>query len=112
VPGGVAGRAGHGAPGRDATTRSESSTAFLPPIESQGNRQHVLSKVRRPARRRGNPSQLDGLRKKERLRELYGQHQPASGSYSLAALASVIGPQAGLDEDIARAWLTEFAAAN
>jgi len=47
------------------------------------------------------PSRLDGLRKKERLRELYGQHQPASGSDSLAALASVIGPQAGLDKDIA-----------
>ena len=58
------------------------------------------------------PSQLDGLRKKERLRELYGQHQPASASDSLAALASVIGPQAGLDEDIALAWLTEFAAAD
>ena len=58
------------------------------------------------------PSQLDGLRKKERLRELYGQHQPASGSDSLAALASVIGPQAGLDEDIALAWLTEFATAD
>ena len=57
------------------------------------------------------PSQLDGLRKKERLRELYDQHQLASGSASLAALAVVIGPQAGLDEDIALAWLAEFAAA-
>jgi integrase len=58
------------------------------------------------------PSQLDGLRKKERLRELYGQHEPASGSDSRAALAAVIGPQAGLEEDIALAWLTEFAAAD
>ena len=57
------------------------------------------------------PSQLDGLRKKERLRELYDQHQLAVGSGGLAALAVVIGPQAGLDEDIALAWLTEFAAA-
>lgn len=57
------------------------------------------------------PSQLDGLRKKERLRELYDQHQPAAGSGGLAALAVVIGPQAGLEEDIALAWLTEFAAA-
>jgi hypothetical protein len=57
------------------------------------------------------PSQLDGLRKKQRLRELYDQHQPPAGSDSLAALAVVIGPQAGLDEDIALAWLTEFAAA-
>jgi hypothetical protein len=36
-----------------------------------------------------------------------------SRSYGLlAALASVIGPQAGLEEDIALAWLTEFAAAD
>jgi hypothetical protein len=58
------------------------------------------------------PAQLDGLRKKQRLRELYDQHQPAAGSDSLAALAVVIGPQAGLDEDIALEWLTEFAAAD
>ena len=57
------------------------------------------------------PSQLDGLRKKQRLRELYDQHQPTAGSGGLAALAVVIGPQAGLDEDIALAWLTEFATA-
>jgi len=36
----------------------------------------------------------------------------ASGNDSLAALAVVIGPQAGLEEDIALAWLTEFAAAD
>jgi hypothetical protein len=58
------------------------------------------------------PAQLDGLRKKRRLRELYDQHQPAAGSDSLAALAVVISPQAGLDEDIVLAWLTEFAAAD
>ena len=58
------------------------------------------------------PSQLDGLRKKERRRELYNQHQPTSEGDSLAALAVVIGPQAGLQEDIALAWLTEFAAAD
>ena len=57
------------------------------------------------------PSQLDGLRKKERLRELYDQHHSATGSDSLAALAAVISPQAGLEGDIALAWLTEFAAA-
>jgi Phage integrase family len=55
------------------------------------------------------PFQLDGLRKKERLRELYGQY-PSTSSDELAALASVIGPQAGLEEDTALAWLTEFAA--
>ena len=57
------------------------------------------------------PSQLDGLRKKQRLRELYDQHQSAAGSDSLAALAVVIGPQAGLDEAIALEWLAEFASA-
>jgi hypothetical protein len=57
------------------------------------------------------PSQLDGFRKEERLCELYDRHQPAAGSDSLAALAGAICPQAGLDEDIALAWFTEFAAA-
>jgi len=57
------------------------------------------------------PSQLDGLRKKERLRELYHDHRlTASGGVGLAALAAIICPQAGL-EDTALAWLTEFAAA-
>jgi integrase len=58
------------------------------------------------------PSQLDGLRKKERLRELYIQHLPNYGGDGLATLATVIGPQAGLEEDTALAWLTEFAAAD
>jgi integrase len=58
------------------------------------------------------PSQLDGLRKKERLRELYQQHMPPSGVDELAVLASVIGPQAGLDEHATLAWLTEFASTN
>src|ERR1017187_8258520 len=57
------------------------------------------------------PSQLDGLRRKERLRELYFQHLPNYGGDGLAALATVIGPQAGLEEDTALAWLMEFAAA-
>jgi len=54
------------------------------------------------------PSQLDGLRKKERLRELYQQHIPSSGSDELAVLASLIGPRAGLDERTTLEWLTEF----
>ena len=57
-------------------------------------------------------SQLDGLRKKERLRELYQQHVPPTGADELAVLASVIGPQAGLDAHTTLAWLTEFAAAD
>jgi hypothetical protein len=55
------------------------------------------------------PSQLDGLRKKERLRELYRQHTPPSGADELAVLASVIGPQGGLDEHVTLEWLMEFA---
>ncbi len=57
------------------------------------------------------PSQLDGLRKKQRLRELYDQRQPTADSDGLPALAAAIGPQTGLDEETALAWLTEFAAA-
>ena len=57
------------------------------------------------------PSQLDGLRKKQRLRELYDRRQPSADGDSLAALAAAIGPQAGLDGEIALAWLTEFATA-
>ena len=67
----------------------------------------------RPAHQRAAaviPSQLDGLRKKERLREIYVQHLPNHGGDGLAALATVIGPQAGLDEDTGPAWLIEFAA--
>jgi hypothetical protein len=52
---------------------------------------------------------LHGLRKEERLRELYYHYRPASGRGGLAA---VIGPQAGLQQDTALAWLTEFAAAD
>jgi integrase len=58
------------------------------------------------------PSQLDGLRKKDRLRELYRQHMPPSSADELAVLASVIGPQAGLDEHTTLGWLTEFASAD
>ena len=56
------------------------------------------------------PSQLDGLRKKERLRELCIQHLPNYSGDGLAALATVIGLQAGLDEATALARLIEFAA--
>ena len=58
------------------------------------------------------PSQLDGLRKKERLRELYYHHVSASGGDGLAVLAAVIGPEAGVDERAALAWLIEFASAD
>ena len=57
------------------------------------------------------PSQLDGLRRKERVRELYRQHQSVSGADGRAALAAVMAAEAGLDEHTALSWLTEFAAA-
>jgi hypothetical protein len=57
------------------------------------------------------PSRLDGLRLKERLRELYRQHLSVSGADGLAALAAVLGVEAGLDEHTALSWLTEFASA-
>jgi integrase len=53
------------------------------------------------------PSQLDGLRKKERLRELYRQAQPDT---DLGDLASTIGPLVGLDHDTTMSLLVEFAA--
>ena len=58
------------------------------------------------------PSQLDELRRKERLRELYRQHLHAPGTDGLSNLAATIGPEVGLDEHTALAWLQEFASAN
>jgi hypothetical protein len=49
---------------------------------------------------------------KERLRELYRHHSSVSNAEELAALAAVIGPEAGLGERAALAWLTEFASAD
>lgn len=54
------------------------------------------------------PAQLDQLRKKEKLRELFGR-QPAVPP-DLAALAADLGPQAGLDQETALPWLASFAA--
>lgn len=51
------------------------------------------------------PSQLDGLRKKERLRELYRQQ---SAGADLAGLAAELAPLAGLDCDAALSLLAEF----
>jgi integrase len=53
------------------------------------------------------PSQLDGLRRQERLRELYRQAAPAADRGDLAA---TLGPLAGLDHDTALRLLNEFAA--
>jgi integrase len=57
------------------------------------------------------PSQLDGLRRKERVRELYRQHLSVSGTDGPAALAAIMAAEAGLDEHTATSWLTEFASA-
>jgi integrase len=57
------------------------------------------------------PSQLDGLRRKERAREVYRQHMSVSGADGPAAIAAVMAAEAGLDEHTALSWLTEFTAA-
>ena len=53
------------------------------------------------------PAQLDGLRKRERLRDLYRQAPPGD---DLGHLASTLGPLAGLDHETALSLLTEFVA--
>jgi hypothetical protein len=63
--------------------------------------------VRRPARRRVIPAQLDGFRKRERLRELY---RLAPHGHDPGHLASTLGPLAGPDHETALNLLTEFAA--
>lgn len=54
------------------------------------------------------PAQLDELRKKERLRELFGQLPDVPDD--LAALAAEIGPLAGLTPETALPWLAAFVA--
>ena len=90
----VAGRLGHA----EGSTTLKFYAQFSRPAD-----QHAAAVI---------PSQLGGLRKKERLRELYSQQLPPPGADGLVALAAVIGPQDGLDEQTALMWLTEFAAAN
>jgi integrase len=90
----VAGRLGHA----EGSTTLKFYAQFSRPAD-----QHAATVI---------PSQLDGLRKKERLRELYRQQLAPPGADGLAALAAVIGPQAGLDEHAALVWLTEFASAS
>jgi integrase len=55
--------------------------------------------------------QLAGLRRKERLRELYAGHKgDAVDAGGLEALAAVLAPRVGLDQETALGYLTEFAA--
>jgi integrase len=90
----VAGRLGHA----EGSTTLKFYAQFTKPAD-----QHAAGVI---------PSQLDDLCKKERLRELYGEHRPISGADWSAGLAAVIGPQTGLDESTALAWLTEFASSD
>lgn len=57
------------------------------------------------------PSQLDMLRRKQRLSELFRSREVPVGPDGLSELATALAPQAGLDEHTALAWLTEFASA-
>jgi integrase len=86
----VAGRLGHA----EASTTLRFYAQFTRPAD-----QHAATVI---------PTQLDGLRKRERLRDLYRQH--ASDDQDLAALAAVLGPQAGLQPDTALPMLASFAA--
>jgi integrase len=54
------------------------------------------------------PTQLDTLRKRERLRELYRNHQ--SDTEDLTTLAAVLAPLAGLEPETALPILASFAA--
>jgi integrase len=90
----VAGRLGHA----EGSTTLKFYAQFTRPAD-----QHAAAVI---------PSQLDELRRKERLRELYRQHLHAPGTDGLSNLAATIGPEVGLDEHTALAWLQEFASAN
>jgi integrase len=57
------------------------------------------------------PSQLDLLRRKQRLSELFRGREVSVDPDRLSELAAVLAPQAGLDEHTALIWLTEFASA-
>jgi integrase len=86
----VAGRLGHA----EGATTLRFYAQFARPAD-----QHAASIV---------SGQLAGLRKKERLRELL-RALPVVGTKDLGKLASTLGPQAGLDERTALAYLTEIA---
>jgi hypothetical protein len=57
------------------------------------------------------PSQLDTLRRKQRLTELIHGREVPTGPEDLNELAATLAPQAGIDQETARAWLAELAAA-
>jgi hypothetical protein len=87
----VAGRLGH----------SEGSTTL-----------RFYAQFARPADQRAASvlsGQLDELRRKERLRELFQQRGPVNDDDGLAALAESLAPIVGLDVRTAANYLSEFA---
>ena len=52
--------------------------------------------------------QLAGLRKKERLRELFSQQPTAADGVELSVLAAALGPVVGMEPETTLAYLTEF----
>ena len=85
----VAGRLGHA----EGSTTLKFYAQFTRPAD-----QHAAGVI---------PSQLDGLRRRERLRDLYRQVPP---DHDLGHLADTLGPLAGLDHESTLRLLTEFAA--
>jgi Phage integrase family len=86
----VAGRLGH----------SEGSTTL-----------RFYAQFARPADQRAASilsGQLDELRKKERLRELFEQQSPGDFQSDLAATAELLGPIVGLDPQVTLGHLAEF----
>ena len=85
----VAGRLGHA----EGSTTLRFYAQFTRPAD-----QHAAAVI---------PAQLDGLRKRERLRDLYRQAPPGD---DLGHLADTLGPLVGLDHKKALSLLTEFVA--
>lgn len=88
----VAGRLGHA----EGSTTLRFYAQFARPAD-----QHAASVL---------SGQLAGLRKKERLRELFGQQPTVVDAASLVGLANALAPVTGLERETALAYLAEFAA--
>ena len=71
-----------------------------------------VHQARRPARRRRHPIPARWAPKKRTAPRALPPASVGSGTDKLADLAAVIGPQAGLNEQTALAWLTEFASSD
>ena len=95
---------------RCRTTRSRSLPTRQAARHAEGSTTlNFYAQFTRPADQQAAaiiPASLDGLRKKERLRELYRQSPAAD----LEDLAASLGSAAGLDHQTALAWLSELTA--